>query len=450
MQACESELQNRFKNTLHAIGSFKSSPVVAVAVSGGSDSMALLLLADSWARSLGGHAIALTIDHRLRAGSAKEASDVAAWCNARGISHHTLVWSGEKPSSGKQEAARNARYALLTAWCTEHRIFDLFTAHHLEDQGETLLFRLARGSGIRGLAGIPLVSSLGGIRLIRPLLANTKQELQDYLKEKQQPWLEDPSNQSMAYTRNIIRKNLEGTNLSVRAGSLANRFGTIRNMLENNIVSYLTNLISIQPEGFVSFSFSDFQSLPKTAGMHALAMTLNHVSGDDSVRSEQIEELYGRMAQPEGFKKTSLGGCLIDHQHKTGRFLISRELAAITSAITLSANEKALWDDRFEVTFNTTTPYQDRLTVRALGKEGFEQLDRNSLPKDHKALPAYIFYSFPAFWRLEELAAVPHIEYTGPQYAQLQFFATLRQAKSLAAPAFYGMNDSMNLRQESA
>ena len=412
--------------------------------------MALLLLADSWAQSYGGQAIALTVDHGLRPESAKEAAQVAAWCKARTIAHHTLTWNEAKPSSGKQEAARNARYQLLAAWCREQDVSDLFTAHHLEDQGETLIFRLARGSGIRGLAGIPLVSWIGNIRLIRPLLADTKQELQDYLNEMNQPWIEDPSNQSMAYTRNIIRKNLEGTSLPIKAGHLANQFGAIRNILENNIVSYLTDFISFHQGGFASFPSSEFISLPKTAAIDALAIALDNVSGDDAVRDEQFEALYNRMLYPKEFKKTSLGGCLIDYQNKTGHFLISREPAAISSNISLTANQKTLWDNRFQVQYNPTAAHHETLTVHALGEAGFALIDRGATSSDYRTLPAYIFYTLPAFWQLEELVSVPHIEYLNPRYAHLHCTATFMPAKALAAPAFYGMNNNRNYRQESA
>src|SRR5438552_7537765 len=106
-------------DALDCIGGFEARPLVAVAVSGGPDSMALAILADRWARQRGGQAWALTVDHRLRPESAAEAQTVAEWLSARAIPHEILVWADEKPASGIQEAARAARYRLLAGWCRE-------------------------------------------------------------------------------------------------------------------------------------------------------------------------------------------------------------------------------------------------------------------------------------------------------------------------------------------
>src|ERR1700733_12280378 len=115
---------------LAAIGGFEPHPLVAVAVSGGPDSMALAILVDRWARERGGEAWALTVDHRLRPESAAEAATVGSWFKARGIQHAVLVWDGDKPAAGIQEAARAARYRLLGGWCAARGCLHLLTAHH--------------------------------------------------------------------------------------------------------------------------------------------------------------------------------------------------------------------------------------------------------------------------------------------------------------------------------
>src|SRR5205823_2951019 len=150
---------------------FEARPRLAVAVSGGPDSMALLLLADRWARQRGGEAWGLTVDHGLRPESAGEARIVAGWLAARGMAHEILVWSGDKPATGIQEAAREARYALLAGWCRAHGILHLLTAHHREDQAETYLIRRRAGSGVDGLAAMSAVRELPGCRIVRPLLS---------------------------------------------------------------------------------------------------------------------------------------------------------------------------------------------------------------------------------------------------------------------------------------
>src|SRR5205823_283329 len=153
-----------------AIGGFEARPVVVVAVSGGPDSLALVILADRWARQRGGVAWALTVDHRLRPESGEEARLVGEWLAARSIAHRVVHWTGAKPASGIQEAARAARYDLLAGWCRSHGCLHLLTAHHREDQAETYLMRRRAGSGLDGLAGMSAMRELPGLRLVRPLL----------------------------------------------------------------------------------------------------------------------------------------------------------------------------------------------------------------------------------------------------------------------------------------
>lgn len=121
---------------LAALGGFEAAPLVAVAVSGGPDSLALAILADRWARARGGEICALSVDHRLRPDSAEEIRRLAGWLAARGVRHDVLVRAGPKPASGIQAAARAARYRLLAAWCREHGCLHLLTAHHRDDQVE--------------------------------------------------------------------------------------------------------------------------------------------------------------------------------------------------------------------------------------------------------------------------------------------------------------------------
>ena len=149
------------------LGPFEPSPRIAVAVSGGPDSLALCLLADRWARARRGTAFGLTVDHRLRPESGAEAAQVRRWLTARGIAHRTLRWPGARPVTGLQEQARAARLALLTGWCRRAGVLHLLLGHQREDQAETALQRLVRGSGIDGLAAmapVRLAIGAGGRR----------------------------------------------------------------------------------------------------------------------------------------------------------------------------------------------------------------------------------------------------------------------------------------------
>jgi tRNA(Ile)-lysidine synthase len=155
-----------------AFAPLAEAKALLLAVSGGPDSTALLLMAQAWAARRGGvpRLEAATVDHGLRPESADEARAVAALCEKLAIPHHTLLWQGEKPKTRLQERAREARYALL-AQCAKAAGADVIvTGHHLDDQAETALFRLMRGSGVAGLRGMSAQSARDGVTIARPLL----------------------------------------------------------------------------------------------------------------------------------------------------------------------------------------------------------------------------------------------------------------------------------------
>ena len=182
---------------------------LAVATSGGPDSVALLALA---AAQFPGRVTALTVDHRLRAGSAAEAAAVAAQCAARGLPHVTLVRSGPDFSANRQAQARAARYALLGDWCAAQGHGLLLTAHHADDQAETLLMRLARGSGSDGLAGIRAARRLcPTVVLVRPLLGMRKADLAVIAAAAGWQVADDPSNRDPRHDRSRVRALLAAT-----------------------------------------------------------------------------------------------------------------------------------------------------------------------------------------------------------------------------------------------
>lgn len=180
---------------------------LAIAVSGGSDSMALALLTQDWMQEQNGKITALIVDHKLRPESTQEAHQTQSWLTQQGIDAVILTWENEKPKNRIQERARQARYDLLEGWCRANSVPNLLTAHQADDQWETMMQRLTRGSGPRGLRGIlPERAFLGG-RILRPFLVDqdglgiTKEQILKYLKEQNQPFIEDPSNQNTFYER---------------------------------------------------------------------------------------------------------------------------------------------------------------------------------------------------------------------------------------------------------
>ena len=181
---------------------------IAVAVSGGPDSLALLLLSHA---AYGARVRVLTVDHRLRPGSAAEAAAVAAICQGLGLPHATLAWDGEKPTANLQAAAREARYRLMAGWCAANGVAWLCTAHHADDQAETILLRLARGAGLAGLVGARDSRPLGAVTLLRPLLGVRRAALATLVRKAGLKAVDDPANRDPRYDRSHARALLADT-----------------------------------------------------------------------------------------------------------------------------------------------------------------------------------------------------------------------------------------------
>lgn len=177
-----------------------------LAVSGGPDSVALMLLAARWSGRAVRRIAVATVDHGLRDGSRAEAELVRNWAQRLGFPHHHLTWVGDKPSSRLQERARAARYALLADCAIAIRAQAIVTAHHADDQAETILFRLTRGSGVAGLSGMAQAAPCGPVTLLRPLLETSKSDLEAICHEAGHPYVIDPSNQDDKFARARLRR----------------------------------------------------------------------------------------------------------------------------------------------------------------------------------------------------------------------------------------------------
>ena len=187
---------------------FERAPRLAIAVSGGADSLCLAILAQGWAASYGGEAFALIVDHHLRPESTMEAEQVGAWLKDLGIPHHILTWTEAQGGAGLQARARQARYRLLETWCRAHDTLHLLTAHHRGDQAETYAMRAARGSGASGLAAMAAVKETRFVRVLRPLLETPKARLVASLVAQNITWVEDPSNKNPVFERVRLRRRL--------------------------------------------------------------------------------------------------------------------------------------------------------------------------------------------------------------------------------------------------
>ncbi|MCK5425420.1 MAG: tRNA lysidine(34) synthetase TilS [Emcibacter sp.] len=330
---------------------------IAVAVSGGADSLTLTMMLGEYCQSQGIILTALTVDHGLRDAAAEEARTVGGWLKERGISHVTLKWQGDKPHSNIQDQARLARYRLMGQWCLENNVTRLFLAHHLNDQAETFLIRLFRGSGVDGLSAMKAQSDFPvsfpdgeNIILCRPFLDVAKTRLEATLRHMGQKWIEDPSNQNEAYTRikvrNLLRENeIEGLNAG-RMAQTAARMGRVQTLLQSLTDDLIQQVAVHFPEGYVEVALVPLLSAHEEIALRCLAKLTRRISGGKySPRLLKLEALYNRL-KSEGFSGQTLGGCLISPL-RNSRIMISREVAAIEGDIDLMMGVKKIWDGRF-------------------------------------------------------------------------------------------------------
>ncbi len=221
---------------------------LGLAVSGGSDSRALLELAAPWAREQGVHLAVATVDHGLRAEAAQEAASVAARCAALGIGHQILHWAGKDRAGNLQANAREARYRLLAAWAGAAGLDAVALAHTRDDQAETVLMRLAREAGVDGLAAMPERFARDGVTFLRPFLHVGREELRAVLGELGQDWSDDPTNDDPAYERVRVRQALALLGpLGITPGALASVAGqmqSVRAALDHQVSRAAAGLVA--------------------------------------------------------------------------------------------------------------------------------------------------------------------------------------------------------------
>jgi tRNA(Ile)-lysidine synthase len=301
-----------FLNDLPA--NLASEKNLAVAVSGGADSLALAILLSEWREDKNIKLHALTVDHGLRPESAAEAKYVAKTLKPFGISHKTLLWDGIKPKTKIQEAARDARYSLMSEYCSAKKIKFLFLAHHGQDQIETILFRMAKGTGLDGLIGMRPLSHLeNGLTLVRPLLRLSHKDLCDTLKSKKIDWIEDPSNINQRYARVRIRNVIdvlenEGLTPS-RMSSLSDRVAQSVDLIDYLIDKEYNNMILYKDTQRIEINYNSLLSLPLAGKIRILKQIISSLMPHKKhpARLEDIERLVAQM--DKNFRGSTLGKC---------------------------------------------------------------------------------------------------------------------------------------------
>jgi tRNA(Ile)-lysidine synthase len=293
---------------------WKAAPALVLAVSGGPDSLALMWLAARWRRALkkGPRLVAVTVDHGLRQEAAREARDVKQLAKTLDIEHRTLRWRDEKPKTGLPSAAREARYLLLTRAARNCGASHIFTAHTRDDQAETVIMRLSRGSGIAGLAAMARQSNRDGVVLARPFLDVPKSRLVATLEKAGVAFADDPTNHDPRFTRPRLRALMpalaaEGADARglVRLAARLARANAALEVMTDGAERYLASIGGVSSAGF---DLAAFTALSGEIRVRLLTRAINRAGHEGPAELGKVEALLQAMDQAGAKGKSGAGG----------------------------------------------------------------------------------------------------------------------------------------------
>lgn len=320
------------------VESLPPDQVVAVALSGGPDSMALCWLLSQWAAQQSGAEIhALTVNHGLRQEAHKEAQQVAAWVKDWPHTRHTILTMDQEndaaPFAKIMENARNGRYKLLSAYCREQGIEKLFVAHHREDQAETFLFRLAKGSGLDGLSAMQYERAYNEeLDIVRPLLDFSKEQLISTCDRNDIPYVLDPTNDDARFARSRLRKAyevLEAEGLtSKRLAVTARRFARAREALDYTAQKVMAAAQISKDNQRIILDRCVLQEWPAEIRLRIIAMamrTISPVQGGYGPRMEKLENLVADLFHEDNFRRRTLGGFIVSEADGREKIVIEVE-----------------------------------------------------------------------------------------------------------------------------
>ncbi|CAL7961419.1 tRNA(Ile)-lysidine synthase [Alphaproteobacteria bacterium] len=343
---------------------YGDAAIFAIAVSGGADSTCMAWLMHMLQKQRNVQVIALIVDHGLRDDSAEEAYQVRNYLQDRmKIESHVLRWEECKPKSNVHYHARHARYNLLTNYCLKYNIRYLCTAHNKDDQAETVLLRILRGSGIGGICGIPEINYMNDIIILRPLLIFRREVIEKILNFYELHWVDDPSNTSAKYDRAKLRVLLNSftTHQVIQSNEmLVNRLVLLsenaaraHNYIETVLHEKLANLCKISEIGSVLLDCNEFMNLHSEIALRMLRYILQYVGGNEyCTRLRSLELLLMQLWDIKNFKNATLGKCKIirifdKNTDSTKSILFFKELKFVdVGKYELMPGQELLWDSR--------------------------------------------------------------------------------------------------------
>ena len=369
-------------------------PAIGVAVSGGGDSVALMHLMAEWGR--GRRIMVATVDHGLRAESADEARQVGRAARALGLSHATLLWQRGTDAGNLMANARDARLRLLAGWAQRNGLSAVVLGHTADDQAETLMMRLARGSGIDGLASMAEWRDAFGTRWLRPMLGTGRQDLRDWMRARGIAWIDDPSNDNTDFDRVRIRQAMQAMGLDVPAlARAANHIQEARDAL-SHYAAHAAREAEAR-DGRLTLPRRAYQDAPPEIRRRLIVAACRWITGAD-YPPRRATVLHALNAVATGHRVT-LDGALIEPAGD--RIRLFRETAA---ALRAPEVQDGVWDNRWEV--KGLRPGQ-HVAALGLGEVARVKWRLAGLSRDEAA-------ASPAVWEGDRLVAAPLVRPQAP------------------------------------
>ncbi|OUU61340.1 MAG: tRNA lysidine(34) synthetase TilS [Alphaproteobacteria bacterium TMED62] len=385
----------------------KYEKLYGVAVSGGPDSMLLLYVLSKWAYKKNKSLYVFSFDHNLRQESAYELTLVEKFCKKLNCNFTKIKWD-KKPKTAIMEQARIARYSYIAEKCNQNNIKTLFLGHHADDIAETVSMRIFNNSNLEGLCPIFELREIFNIKLFRPFLSISKDQILDLNLAEKINYVDDVSNINEKFFRSRIRKLLNQDkqlkNNLIKASSL---FCKIRKFNDDFIKKHFNNYYYFKNEGFFEIKREIIKKFPKFLIICFFKMVIFRLGNKDYFSKNPIpDDIYLKVMQYENVVY-SLGGCIIVFNKK--KIYICREYKDIEKKLELvDVDKKIIWDNRFEIKNNT----RNQIKILPLGKvlnNSFYQKKFKIYKKMIKNLPFRVRKTIPAIFTLEGFIHIPHL-----------------------------------------
>lgn len=406
----------QFNNRIEA-----ETKAVAVALSGGVDSLVLAFFMLAWSKARGIFTYFVHVDHQLREESSEQALTLQKQMNQLSLECDILKWNHPPLKTGIQAQARKARYELLTQYCLERDVKYLFLGHHLDDQIETVLMRLFRGSGLTGLKGISVFQPMRQLALVRPFLKIEKRILEEISAGIPLEPIVDPSNEKTDYTRVRLRKGLSNMVTSDEKKHFLTSLEKIKRVekiAEHYKFLAFEDCVNLNSLGFAQLSIVKLKKHADEVQLRLISELLMIISGNaDPIRMESLQRVHEFLLGDICSQQT-LHGCIIELD-ANGEAWFYRECAKINKVVEFKTSSM-IWDNRFKITKVEKIDNEDVF----ISPIKYLDLKRNNkLNIDFSGLPDKCIYTLPVIYTKSGIVSVPHLKFN-PQLFTIAYLGT--------------------------